>query len=241
MKTAPTSPHSRLILAIDFASPKAASDFISRIGAPPIVYKIGLELIYAGGLPLAADLVAAGHEVFIDAKLLDIGHTVERACASVAAMGATFLTIHASDPKTLEAAARGRAGSKLKLLGVTVLTNLDANDLARQGHLMTAQELALRRAQMAFEAGFDGVIASPWEASALKQRFGRDFLIVTPGIRPTGVEAGDQSRIMTPSEAIRSGADYLVIGRPITQSPEPTQTLNIVIDEMRAAFGAARS
>jgi len=226
----------RLILAIDFASPKAASEFIMRIGAPPIVYKIGLELIYAGGLPLVAELVSAGREVFLDAKLLDIGHTVERACASVAAIGATFLTVHASDIKTLWAAVRGREGSNLKLLGVTVLTNLSADDLAQQGHLATAEELALQRAQLAFDAGFDGVISSPWEAAALKQRFGRDFLIVTPGIRPTGADTGDQSRVMTPSEALCAGADYLVIGRPITQSPDPARAIQSVLDEMQAAF-----
>ncbi len=236
MSSTAINAQSRLIVAIDFASPKKALDFIDRIGAPPIIYKIGLELIYAGGLPLAAELIAAGHEVFLDAKLLDIGHTVERACASVAAMGAAFLTIHASDAKTLSAAVRGREGSKLKLLGVTVLTNLNAGDLVQQGHAMMAEDLALQRARLACDAGFSGVVASGWEAQRIKQTLGRDFLAVIPGIRPQGAEIGDQSRIMTPAEAIRAGADYLVVGRPITQSADPAKALENVLKEMRSAF-----
>ncbi len=236
MSVAPTDPQSRLVLAIDFATPSLASSFIERIGAPPIIYKIGLELIYAGGLPLAAELIAAGRDVFLDAKLLDIGHTVERACASVAAMGAALVTVHASDPKTLAAAVRGRDGSKLKILGVTVLTNLGADDLIQQGHALSPEDLAVQRARLARDAGLDGVVASGWEAGRIKRELGRDFLAVIPGIRPQGAGKGDQMRVMTPTEAIHVGADYLVIGRPITQSADPAMALQGVVQEMTAAF-----
>ncbi len=222
----------RLMLALDFPSPEKAGAFVEKIGAPPVVYKIGLELIYAGGLPFAADLIRAGHMVFIDAKLHDIGNTVEKATANIAALGASFLTVHASDAKTLAAARRGRQEAPLKLLGVTVLTNLTGADFTGQGMTLTVPELVLSRARLARDAGLDGVIASVAEVPRIRAEFGSDFLIVTPGIRPALAATDDQARIATPSDAIRAGADYIVVGRPITAAADPRAALDAILDEI---------
>jgi len=232
----PLDAASRLMLAVDFPAVRDAEAFVAAIGAPPIVYKIGLELIYAGGLGLASSLIGQGQSVFIDAKLLDIGHTVERSVANIARLGASFVTVHASDRKTLKAAVNGRGASPLKLLAVTVLTNLEAQDLAEQGITAALAELVMRRARMALEAGFDGVVASGAEASSLRDALGPDFLIVTPGIRPAGADRGDQARVMTPGDAIRAGADYLVVGRPVTRAHNPRAALDSIIAEIKAAL-----
>jgi len=207
----------RLIVALDVPTPEDAAELIAKIGDNAGVWKIGLELLFAGGAELARSLSDQGQKVFVDAKLLDIPHTVERATANIAALGASFLTVHGHDIKTMEAAMKGRGSSDLKLLAVTVLTSLDKPDLEQQGSAMTPAELVLHRAQLRREAGFDGVIASGQEAAAIREATGDDFLIVTPGIRPAGADAGDQARVMTPARAIAAGADYLVVGR--LQSP----------------------
>ncbi len=232
----PLDAASRLMLAVDFPAQRDAEALLTAIGTPPIIYKIGLELIYAGGLGLASALIREGRSVFIDAKLLDIGHTVERSVASIARLGASFVTVHAGDRKTLDAAVKGRGASPLKLLAVTVLTNLEARDLAEQGITAPISELVIRRARMALEAGFDGVVASGAEAASLRDALGRDFIIVTPGIRPAGADRGDQARVMTPSEAIRAGADYLVVGRPVTRARNPRAALDGIIAEIEAAL-----
>ncbi|MDX2263974.1 MAG: orotidine-5'-phosphate decarboxylase [Hyphomicrobiales bacterium] len=228
---------SRIALALDFSTPDDARRFIDRIEAPPIVYKIGVELIYAGGLALADELARSGHAVFIDAKLHDIGRTVERATAVIAGMGAQFLTVHAADRKTLAGAVRGRSISPLKLLGVTVMTNLDAADLAEQG-LGDPAQAARRRAAIAREEGLDGVVASAWEAPEVKRLCGAGFLVVTPGVRPAGSAAGDQARVATPAEAVRAGADYLVVGRPITESADPKAALAALASDIETAAQA---
>jgi orotidine-5'-phosphate decarboxylase len=176
--------------------------------------------------------------VFLDAKLLDIEATVERATASVARTGAEFLSVHATDRKTLDAAVRGRVDSGLKLLGVTVLTNLGPSDLIQQGTDIPPAELALHRAKLAFEAGFDGVVASGLEAAAIRDATGTGFLIVTPGIRPEGSAAQDQKRIVTPAKAIAAGADYLVVGRPITAASEPRAAAEAMMREIESALSA---
>jgi orotidine-5'-phosphate decarboxylase len=168
-------------------------------------------------------------------KLLDIGHTVQSATANVARMGARFLTVHASDRKTLDAAVSGRGDNPLKLLAVTVLTNLSAADLRQQGVTMAAADLVLRRARMAAEAGFDGVVASGVEAAAIRLALGPDKLIVTPGIRPAGSAVGDQARVTTPADAISSGADYLVVGRPITQAADPKAAADAIVAAIASA------
>jgi orotidine-5'-phosphate decarboxylase len=177
----------RLIVALDVASVEEARALIAKLGDSVGVYKIGLELLFAGGFALAGELAREGHAVFIDAKLLDIEATVERATAAVVLTGARFLTVHAVDRKTLAAAVRGRGDSALKLLGVTVLTNLGAADLVQQGIDHAPAELVLHRAMLTKEAGFDGVIASGQEAAAIRGAAGAGFLIVAPGIRPKGL------------------------------------------------------
>ena len=167
------------------------------------------------------DMNLEGKRVFLDMKFLDIGNTVERAVASVSTLGFDFLTIHGHDSKTLRAAVKGRASAKTKLLAVTVLTSLDQNDLAEQSIVSSPRDLVLKRARLAQDAGFDGVIASGQEAASIRAATGRDFLIVTPGIRLPGSAAGDQMRITTPEDALRDGADHLVVGRPIAAASDP--------------------
>lgn len=226
----------RIFVALDLPSVDAAREMVARLSPPVTGFKIGLELIYAGGIDLARDLAANGHEIFLDAKLLDIGNTVERATAQIAALGARYLTIHASDTKTLSAAVRGRGNSHLRLLGVTVMTNLDFRDLSEQGVTRPPREMVLHRARLAVEVGLDGVIASPHEAAALRENFGDRLEIVTPGIRPASAQAGDQARTATPAEAIAAGADKLVIGRPITAAVDPPAAVRAIIDEIAAAL-----
>ena len=227
----------RLIVALDVPSTGEARALIERIAPAVGVYKIGLELLYAGGGELAKELAEAGSKVFVDAKLLDIPQTVEHATANIAGLGAAFLTVHGLDTKTLDAARAGRAGSNMALLAVTVLTSLDQDDLNQQGIDMTPQDLVLRRAMFAQEAGFDGVVASGHEAGPIRKATGPDFLIVTPGIRPTGGEAQDQARVTTPEMAIAAGADYLVVGRPITQANDPLAAAESIVEEIGKAGG----
>jgi orotidine-5'-phosphate decarboxylase len=226
----------KLIIALDYSAADEARKAVAALQDAAGIFKIGLELIYADGLPLVRMLAASGQRIFLDAKLLDIPNTVERATANAAELGVAFLTIHSTDRKTLAAAVRGRGASAMKLLGVTVLTSLDAADLADQGIAMPPAELVLRRAIMAKEAGLDGVVASAQEASAIRAELGGDFLIVTPGIRPAGAEAGDQARTVTPRDAIAAGADYLVVGRPITAAADPRQATDRIIAEIEAAL-----
>ena len=226
----------RLIVALDVPSVEEAKSLVAKLGDSAGVLKIGLELLFAGGFNLVRELSDQGHAVFLDAKLLDIEATVERATAVIARSGAAFLTVHAVDHKTLGAAVRGRGDSGLNLLGVTVLTNLDAPDLIEQGIDHPLAEIALHRALLAERAGFDGVIASGHEAGAVRKAAGGDFLIVAPGIRPQGSAKQDQARAMTPVEAIAAGADYLVVGRPITRAADPRAAAAAIVAEMDAAF-----
>jgi orotidine-5'-phosphate decarboxylase len=235
---APTlNPKDRIIVALDVPDLDEARDLIAKLGDSVGVYKIGLELIFAGGLTLARALVDDGKRVFLDAKLLDIEATVERATAAIAKTGAHFLTVHATDRKTLDAAVRGRGDSGLKLLGVTVLTNLDRADLSQQGIEMPPLALVQERARLSQDAGFYGIVASGKEAAALRERL-RNFLIVTPGIRQEGTDAQDQARVVTPKTAVESGADYLVVGRPITRAGDPRAAALAIAKEIA---GAARS
>ncbi|MEZ5776659.1 MAG: orotidine-5'-phosphate decarboxylase, partial [Hyphomicrobiaceae bacterium] len=200
--------------------------------------KIGLELALGGGLELARDLAATGQPVFLDMKLLDIPNTVEKAVANAARTGVGFLTVHGLDRKTLAAAVRGRGESGLKLLAVTVMTSIEPGDLAEQGIARSPAELAVHRARLAEEAGLDGVIASAEEASAIRTGARPDFLIVTPGIRPAGSARQDQSRVMTPAEAIRAGADYLVVGRPISEAGDPAAAADAIAADIAAGLKA---
>jgi len=234
MTTTDLAPKDRIVLALDVADLDEARGLVDTLGDSVGVFKIGLELIYRGGLGFAEDLARQGRNVFLDAKLLDIEATVERATAAIAKTGAQFLTVHATDRKTLYAAVRGRGDSAMKLLGVTVLTNLDRADLAQQGIDMPPLALVQERARLAQDAGLDGIVASGKEAAALHERL-RDFLIVTPGIRPAGADANDQTRIVTPGDAIASGATYLVVGRPITRASDPRAAAEAIAQEIAAA------
>lgn len=231
------TPASRLIVALDVPRAEEARTLISEIGDAAGVWKIGLELLYGGGMELVRELADAGQQVFVDAKLLDIPHTVERSTANIAAMGASFLTVHGHDLKTMDAAIRGRGDADMKLLAVTVLTSLDDDDLKQQGSAMRTGELVLHRAKLRHEAGFDGVIASGHEAAEIRKLTGTDFLIVTPGIRPEGTATGDQARIMTPAKAIAAGADYLVVGRPVTRAGDPRAAALAIGQEIEKALG----
>ena len=205
----------KLIVALDVPGYDEARKLVETLGDTVSFYKIGLELLFSEGLALASELDNEGKRVFLDMKFLDIGNTVEKAVAGVANLGFDFLTIHGTDTKTIKAAVKGRGNSSLKLLAVTVLTSLDQNDLNEQGIAMTPGELVLKRAKLAQDAGVDGVIASGQEAAAIRAACGPEFLIVTPGIRLPGGDAGDQQRITTPEDAIRNGANHIVVGRPI--------------------------
>ncbi|MDZ7629358.1 MAG: orotidine-5'-phosphate decarboxylase [Parvularculaceae bacterium] len=225
----------RLIVALDLPSTEEAREAIAAIGRAAAFYKIGYQLIPVGGLDLARDLSAAGKKVFLDFKFHDIGATVERGTASVAKLGADFLTVHA-EPDVLKGAVAGRGGDKrLKVLGVTVLTSLTQESLAESGVSIRLEELVLKRAEICAKAGADGVVASAREAAAIRERFGKDLLIVTPGVRPQGANADDQARIVTPADAIRSGADYLVVGRPIVNSKDPGAAACAIVEEIAGA------
>ncbi len=216
-----TAAQDHLIVALDMPTLEEARRLVGELGETVSFYKVGLELLFAGGLDLARDLRRQGKRVFLDMKLLDIGNTVERAVANATELDVTFLTVHGHDLKTLRAAVSGRGNGKVKLLAVTVLTNLTAEDIHQQGSQFTPAELVLRRAELAYAAGFDGVIASGQEARRIREATGPKFLIVTPGIRLIGSTTDDQERVMTPENAIAAGANHIVVGRPITQADNP--------------------
>jgi orotidine-5'-phosphate decarboxylase len=223
----------RLIVALDVRGVAEARDLVERLGESVGFYKIGYQLAYAGGLALAEDLVRAGKKVFLDLKLHDIGNTVEEGVRSLARLGATFLTVHAY-PQTMRAAAAGRAGSSLKILAVTVLTSYDDADAAEAGYAGTVGALVARRAAQARNLGIDGIVCAATEAARVRAVVGPKLLIVTPGIRPAGAEASDQKRVVAPGAALRAGADYLVVGRPITAAPDPRQAAETVLADMVA-------
>ncbi|HXO68270.1 MAG TPA: orotidine-5'-phosphate decarboxylase [Bradyrhizobium sp.] len=229
------SPRDRMIVALDVPSVTAAEAMIARLGDSVTFYKIGYQLAYAGGLPLVRQLVSAGKKVFTDLKMHDIGNTVARGVESVAALGATFLTVHAY-PQTMKAAVEGRAGSSLKILAVTVLTSYDDGDLHAAGYRLGVSDLVEARAQQAQVLGVDGIVCSPEEAASLRKIVGHQMNLVTPGIRPAGAATGDQKRIMTPARAIAAGADYLVVGRPIMEAPDPKAAADAIVAEIAQAL-----
>jgi orotidine-5'-phosphate decarboxylase len=226
----------RLIVALDVPSLDGAKALVARLGDAVVFYKIGYQLGFAGGLGFAAELIASGKQVFLDFKLHDIGNTVQKGVESVARLGATFLTVHAY-PQTMKAAAAGREGSTLRILGVTVLTSYDDSDLAAAGYDMSVPELAAARAGQARDIGIDGLVCSAEEVAHLRGIAGPRMALVTPGIRPAGTAAGDQKRVMTPARAIEAGADYLVVGRPIVAASEPKTAAEAIVAEIEQATG----
>jgi orotidine-5'-phosphate decarboxylase len=222
----------RLIIGLDVPSLIEARSIIDRIGDAGTFYKIGYPLAYAGGFGLAEELIAQGKKVFLDLKLHDIANTVEEGVRSVARLGVTLLTVHAY-PQTMRAAVAGKAGSPLKILAVTVLTSYDDQDLLEAGYApVAAADLVVRRAEQARDLGIDGIVCAAPEAARVRAVVGSDRLIVTPGIRPTGAEAGDQKRIVTPGEAIRLGADHLVVARPIIKAADPRAATQAILRDI---------
>jgi orotidine-5'-phosphate decarboxylase len=230
------APRDRLIVPLDLRGVPAAEAMIARLGDSVTFYKIGYQLAYAGGLPLVRQLAGMGKKVFVDLKLHDISNTVARGVESVASLGATFLTVHAY-PQTMKAAVEGRAGSDLKILAVTVLTSYDDGDLHAAGYRLSVADLVEARAQQAQVLGVDGLVCSPEEAAALRKIVGHQMHLVTPGIRPAGAAIGDQKRIMTPAKAIAAGADYLVVGRPVLEAPDPKAAAEAIVAEIAQAVG----
>jgi orotidine-5'-phosphate decarboxylase len=227
-------PRRRLIVALDLPSVAEAEALVVRLGDSVTFYKIGYQLAFAGGIDFARVLASAGKEVFLDLKLHDIGNTVARGVESVARLGASFLTVHAY-PQTMHAAVDARADSNLRLLAVTVLTSYDDADLAAAGYDFTVPELVCERAAQARDIGVDGLVCSGAEAELLRPIVGAGMVLVTPGIRPEGVEAGDQKRIMTPAAAIAAGADHLVVGRPVLVASDPKSAAEVIVAEIRRA------
>jgi orotidine-5'-phosphate decarboxylase len=195
-------------------------------------FKIGYQLAFAGGLELARDLAAQGTSVFLDMKLLDIDNTVARAVENVAQMGVTMLTLHAY-PKAMRAAVEAARGSELCLLGVTVLTSMDDQDLIDAGYEYEAHELVAKRAAQARSAGMGGIVCAATEAVDVRRIVGESMAVVTPGIRPAGADHGDQRRVMTPARALAAGASHLVVARPILQASDRKVAARAILDEMR--------
>jgi orotidine-5'-phosphate decarboxylase len=221
----------RLIVALDLPSVRDAEMMVERLGDAVRFYKIGYQLTFAGGLPFAERLVRSGKQVFLDMKLHDIGNTVAKGVESAAALGVRFLTVHAY-PQTMRAAVEARAGSNLHILAVTVLTSYDDHDLAEAGYKVSVEDLVAERAHQAHDLGIDGIVCSPDEAGPLRLIVGSDMALVTPGIRPAGVAPNDQKRITTPAQAISAGADYLVVGRPVTGTNDPRAAADAIVQEI---------
>jgi len=220
-----------LIVALDFDSPEKARELVERLGGRVTFYKVGLELYAAAGMQFVGELIAGGKDVFLDLKLYDIGETVKRAVARIAASGARFTTVHGSGA-LMRAAAEGRGASHLKLLAVTVLTSFDREDLADLGYPCAVSELVALRVRRAMEAGIDGIVCSPLEAALVRQTAGPGAILVTPGVRSAGAGKGDQKRVATPAEALRDGANYLVIGRQVTRAQDPAAEVERILEEI---------
>jgi orotidine-5'-phosphate decarboxylase len=224
----------RLIVGLDVADSGEAQALVERLDELVGFYKVGLTLLAADGLALSRALKAAGKQVFQDWKLHDIGAQVEGAAASVAASGCDLFTVHA-EPQVMAAAVRGRGDRPARILAVTVMTSLSDADLREIGYADGARMLVERRVRQAVEAGCDGVVASPQEAELARRIGGPDFLVVTPGVRPSGAARDDQARTATPAEALRKGASHLVVARPIIRAQDPRAAAQAILEEMAAA------
>jgi orotidine-5'-phosphate decarboxylase len=226
------SDHNPIIVALDVESAEDARALVKRIGPEAGFYKVGMELYAAAGMDFVRELMDGGKDVFLDLKFYDIGETVKRAVAQVARTGIRFLTVHGSSA-VMRAAVEGRGTAPLKLLAVTVLTSFDQQDLADLGYTCSLGDLVELRVRKAMEAGMDGIVASPLEARPIRALAGPHAILVTPGVRSEGAGKGDQKRVATPADAIRDGADYLVIGRQLTRAADPTAALRQVLEEIQ--------
>ncbi len=221
----------RLIVGLDVPDLKAAGDIVGTLGDTVSFYKIGYQLAFAGGLGFASELVQSGKKVFLDMKLLDIDNTVAKGVENIVKMGVSMLTLHAY-PKAMQAAVAAARGSDLCLLGVTVLTSMDQQDMIDAGYEHDPHTLVLIRAEQALHAGMGGIVCSAAEASAVRKIVGPDLAVVTPGIRPKGADVGDQKRVMTPADALRAGASHLVVARPIVAAGDPRAAAQAILAEM---------
>lgn len=222
----------QLIIALDVPSVDDAKAIVNEVGNSGSYYKIGHQLGFAGGLSFAQELIQDGKKIFLDMKLLDIDNTVAKGVESIAKMGVSMLTIHAY-PKAMRSAVKAAEGSGLTLLGVTVLTSMDGDDLLEAGYASSnPADLVEIRAKQAFEAGMGGVVCSAQEAKVVRSIIGPDMAIVTPGIRPAGSDVGDQKRVMTPKDAIEAGSSHLVVGRPITAASDKKQAAEQILSQM---------
>jgi orotidine-5'-phosphate decarboxylase len=222
--------NSPIIIALDLASANEARSLVKALGPAADFYKVGLELYAAAGMDFVRELKGDGKRVFLDLKLYDIGEQVKRAVSVISSTGADFLTIHAVKP-VMEAAVAGRAES-LKLLGVTVLTSFDEQDVRDDGSALTLGELVQKRVGHAIGAGMDGIVCSSLEVAKVRAMTGPKMTLVIPGVRSAGSSTGDQKRVATPADAIASGADYLVIGRQVTRAEDPRGELLTILDEI---------
>jgi orotidine-5'-phosphate decarboxylase len=227
----------RLIVALDVDDVQAAQSIVESLEGIVHFFKIGLVLQLAPGVEaFIQSLIQRGKKVFLDYKYYDVEETVKKAVANAARLGVSFLTIHGSR-NLIKAAVSGKGNSGMKLFTVTVLTNMDRQDIEELGFTgLSVQELVLYRARKAMDAGCDGVIASGREAAEIKDLSGGNLLVVTPAIRPDGYPEDDQKRRVTPTQAIRAGADYLVIGRPILDAVNPARAAEKFLEEMQDAF-----
>jgi len=227
-------PRQRLIVALDVSSAAAARNIVTALGDSAFAYKVGMQLYTAEGPQVVRELIASGRRVFLDLKYHDIPNTVGAAVAEAAKLGVSMLTVHAAGSgKMLRAAVEAaKANPELMVLAVTVLTSLDANDLEKVGMRGSVEDSVVRLATIALANGCQGIVASAREASTLRAELGHEFTIVTPGVRPAGSSVGDQVRVVTPAEAIASGATYIVVGRPITEAPDPAAEARAILGQI---------
>lgn len=231
-----TKTDNRLIVGLDVPTISDAEKAVRDLDGLAGFYKIGYQLVFAGGLEFARDLAAEGKQVFLDMKLLDIDNTVAKGVENIARMGVTMLTLHAY-PKAMRAAVAAARGSDLCLLGVTVLTSMDEADLAEAGYRDDPETLVARRAEQARAAGMGGIVCSAAEAGRVRGIVGADMAVVTPGIRPAGSDHGDQKRVVTPADALRAGASHLVVARPIIAAADRRAAARAILDEMQTIQG----
>jgi orotidine-5'-phosphate decarboxylase len=224
----------RLIVGLDVPTVAEAERVVRDLDGVVSFYKIGYQLAFAGGLDFARELAEGGTKVFLDMKLLDIDNTVARGVENVVKMGVSMLTLHAY-PKAMRAAVNAAKGSDLCLLGVTVLTSMDEQDMIDAGYEYDPHTLVLRRAEQALATGMGGIVCSADEAKAVRKIVGPELAVVTPGIRPAGADHGDQKRVMTPADAIRAGASHLVVARPIVKAPDRRAAAQAILAEMDVA------
>jgi orotidine-5'-phosphate decarboxylase len=226
------STRDRLIVALDFPTQSKALALVSALSGSVSIYKIGLQLYTAEGPEIVRDVAATGAKVFLDLKLHDIPNTVAKAVAAVGELGVQMLTVHLSGGRAMLEAAVEAKSPNLSLLGVTVLTSATPETLRETGVNSEIEEQVLRLAKLGKKSGIDGLISSPHEVGILRERLGYQMTLVTPGIRPSWAVANDQKRFTTPNEALKSGADYLVIGRPITADPDPLAAIERLLEEI---------